>query len=129
MATKDQARAPALCARFHKAVELVGGRWTGALIQLMFSGPKRFCTLREAVPDISDRMLSERLRSLEEEGIVERVVYAETPVRVEYRLTAKGQALQPALDALGSWAERYVDVTPARASSRGRARTRSRASA
>jgi DNA-binding HxlR family transcriptional regulator len=99
----------ALCARFHKAVELVGSRWTGALIQLMMSGPKRFCTLREAVPEISDRMLSERLRSLENEGIVERLVFAETPVRVEYKLTHKGEALQPALKALGKWAEQYVD--------------------
>jgi DNA-binding HxlR family transcriptional regulator len=98
----------ALCARFHKAVELVGSRWTGALIQLMMGGPKRFCTLREAVPDISDRMLSERLRSLETEGIVERLVFAETPVRVEYKLTEKGQALQPALKALGKWAETYI---------------------
>ena len=100
---------PALCVRFHKAVELVGSRWTGALIQLMMSGPKRFCALREAVPEISDRMLSERLRSLEDEGIVERTVHAETPVRVEYKLTAKGEALEPALAALGAWAERYVD--------------------
>jgi DNA-binding HxlR family transcriptional regulator len=111
MATKQ---AGGLCARFHKAVELVGGRWTGALIQLMLDGPKRFCAFREAVPDISDRMLSERLRSLELEGIVERVVYPETPVRVEYRLTPKGAALGPALKALGTWAERYIEVPQAR---------------
>jgi DNA-binding HxlR family transcriptional regulator len=102
-----------LCARFHRAIELVGGRWTGALIQLLLSGPARYCNLREAVPDISDRMLSERLRELEEEGIVERVVVPEIPVRVEYKLTEKGKALEPALKALGKWAERFVDV-PAR---------------
>jgi DNA-binding HxlR family transcriptional regulator len=104
------AHAPGLCARFHKAIELVGGRWTGALIQLMLSGPKRFCELREGVPEISDRMLSERLRSLEEEGIVERLVIPETPVRVEYRLTDKGKALEPSLKALAKWAERFVDA-------------------
>ncbi len=54
-------------------------------------------------------MLSDRLRVLEEEGIVERQVYPETPVRVEYRLTQKGRALEPALKALGKWATRYVD--------------------
>ncbi len=99
-----------LCARFHKAVELIGARWTGAVIQLLLPGPARYCALREAVPDISDRMLSERLRELEAEDVVERVVYPETPVRVEYRLTSKGRALEPAFAAIGKWAERYVDA-------------------
>lgn len=108
------AESPAVCARFHKAVELVGGRWTGALIQFLMTGPKRYCELREAVPEISDRMLSERLRTLEDEGIVARLVFAETPVRVEYRLTGKGEALEPALKALGKWAERFVDTKPER---------------
>ncbi len=98
-----------LCARFHKAVELIGGRWTGALIQLLLQGPARYCALREAVPEISDRMLSERLRELEEEGVVERQVFAETPVRVEYRLTSKGKALEPAFAAISKWAERFVE--------------------
>jgi len=98
-----------LCARFHKAIELIGARWSGALIQLLLRGPARYCELRSAVPDISDQMLSDRLRVLEEEGIVERQVYPETPVRVEYRLTQKGRALEPALKALGKWATRYVD--------------------
>ena len=108
-----------LCGRFHKAVELIGGRWTGALIQLLFRGPARYCALREAVPEISDRMLSERLRELEEEGLVERQVFAETPVRVEYRLTSKGKALEPAFTAIGKWAERFVEVAqPSRRRSR-----------
>jgi DNA-binding HxlR family transcriptional regulator len=101
-----------LCARFHKAVELIGGRWTGALIQLLLNGPARYCELRQAVPEISDRMLSERLRELEIEGIVQRAVYAETPVRIEYALTAKGKALEPALAAIGKWASRYVEAPP-----------------
>jgi DNA-binding HxlR family transcriptional regulator len=101
---------PGLCARFHQAIELIGGRWTGALIQLLLRGPARYCTLREAVPDISDRMLSERLRELEAAGIVERTVLPETPVRVEYKLTPKGAALEPTLKALGKWAERFVEV-------------------
>lgn len=114
-----------LCARFHKAVELVGQRWTGALIQLMMSGPQRFCALREAVPDISDRMLSERLRSLEDEGIVERLVFPEVPVRIEYKLTEKGEALEPALKALGKWAERYVDIPAASRQRRATPRVKS----
>src|SRR3954471_21449801 len=99
---------PQLCARFHRAVELIGGRWTGAVIQLLFHGRMRFAELRAAIPDISDRMLSERLRELESEGILARIVVPETPVRVEYELTEKGHALERALAEIGKWAERWV---------------------
>ena len=88
---------PQLCSRFHHAVELIGGRWTGAVIQLLLNGRMRFAELRDAIPDISDRMLSERLRELEAEEIVERIVVPETPVRVEYELTDKGRAQSAAL--------------------------------
>lgn len=104
---------PQLCVRFHRAVELIGGRWTGAVIQLLLNGRLRFAELRAAIPDISDRMLSERLRELESEGIVARRVVPETPVRVEYELTEKGRALEQALAAVGRWAERWVTDTPA----------------
>ena len=104
---------PQLCVKFHHAVELIGGRWTGAVIQLLLNGRMRFAELRSAIPDISDRMLSERLRELEAEGILARTVVPETPVRVEYELTEKGRALEHALAAVGRWAERWVtDVTP-----------------
>ena len=103
---------PHLCVKFHKAVELIGGRWTGALIHLLLNGRMRFAELRAAVPDISDRMLSERLRELEAEGIVLRIVVPETPVRVEYELTDKGRALDQALGAVGKWAERWVSDPP-----------------
>ena len=103
---------PHLCVRFHRAVELIGGRWTGAVIQLLFHGRMRFAELRAGIPDISDRMLSERLRELEVEGIVERSVIPETPVRVEYELTEKGRALEQALAAVGKWAERWVTDPP-----------------
>jgi DNA-binding HxlR family transcriptional regulator len=106
---------PHLCARFHRAVELIGGRWTGAVIRLLLNGRMRFAELRSAIPDISDRMLSERLRELEGEGIVARIVVPETPVRVEYELTEKGRALEHALAAVGKWAERWVtEAKPAR---------------
>ena len=103
---------PQLCIKFHRAVELIGGRWTGAVIQLLLNGRLRFAELRAAIPDISDRMLSERLRELESEGIVARRVVPETPVRVEYELTEKGRALEQALAAVGRWAERWVTDTP-----------------
>jgi DNA-binding HxlR family transcriptional regulator len=105
---------PHLCAKFHKAVELIGGRWTGAVIRLLLNDRMRFAELRGCIPDISDRMLSERLRELETEGIVARIVVPETPVRVEYELTEKGRALEQALCAVGRWAERWVtDARPA----------------
>ena len=101
---------PGLCARFHKAVELIGRRWSGAIIQILLQRPSRYAELRTAIPDITDRMLSERLRELEDESIVARTVIPETPVRVEYSLTSKGRALAPALDAIGHWAERWVEA-------------------
>lgn len=99
-----------LCARFHKAVELIGRRWSGAIIQILRQRPSRYAELRAAIPDITDRMLSERLRELEDEEIVARTVIPETPVRVEYSLTSKGRALAPALDAIGHWAEKWVEA-------------------
>ena len=95
------------CALYHHAVELVGKRWTGAILLVLMDGPLRFCELRQLVPDVSDRLLSERLKELEGEQIVVRRVYDETPVRVEYSLTPKGQALEPALTALKSWSHTY----------------------
>lgn len=100
---------PGLCAKFHRAVELIGARWSGAIVQILLQGPVRYADLRAAVPDISDRMLSERLRELEAEGIVVRSVSQEPPVRVDYALTEKGRALQPALNAVGAWAEKWLE--------------------
>lgn len=105
-------RSPAICSRFHKAVELIGGRWTGAVIQVLLRGPTRYATIRSAIPDISDRMLSDRLRILEAEGLVERKVVPDTPVRVEYQLSPKGRSLETALGAIGSWAEQWIDPPP-----------------
>ena len=98
---------PELCARFHHASELIGRRWTGAIIFVLLRSRCRFATLREAIPDITDRMLSERLQELEDEGIVERTVIPETPVRVEYALTKKGRELSTAFEAIGAWAEKW----------------------
>lgn len=97
----------ALCGRYHRAIELVGRRWTGAIVYLLLRSRCRFATLRDAIPDITDRMLSERLQKLEEEGIVRRTVVPETPVRVEYSLTKKGRDLASAIDAMAAWAERW----------------------
>src|SRR5258708_10156910 len=79
--------APELCTRFHEAIELIGRRWTGAIIFLLLRSRCRFATLRDAIPEITDRMLSERRQQLEQNAIVERTVIPETPVRVDYSLT------------------------------------------
>lgn len=98
-----------VCQRYHRAVELIGRRWTGAIIQALLPGAARYAAIRQAIPEISDRMLSERLRELEFEGLLTRQVFADLPVRVEYTLTDKGRALEPALAAIGMWAERWVE--------------------
>src|SRR3954470_22561696 len=94
-----------VCSRFHRAIELIGSRWTGAILQTLLQGRTRYAAIKAAIPDLTDRMLSERLRSLEGEGLVVRAVVPETPVRVEYELTPKGRELQDALREIGSWAE------------------------
>ena len=112
---KAAADTPALCTRFHRASELVGRRWTGAIIFLLLKQTCRFATLRNAIPGITDRMLSERLQELEDEGLVARTVRPEPPVRVEYALTKKGRALAEPIAALAEWAEKYVPLTETRA--------------
>src|ERR671912_587513 len=94
-----QSRRETCCSSYHQAVELVGKRWTGAILFVLLEGPTRFSEFKQLVPD-----LSERMKELEAEGIVERRVIDDTPVRVEYVLTAKGEALQPAVRALKRWA-------------------------
>ena len=103
-----------LCPRFHHAVELIGRRWAGAIIQLLTGGRLRYAALKGGIPAITDRMLSERLKELEAEGIVRRIVTPETPVRVEYELTRKGHDLEAALAAIGRWAEQWIPPVKAK---------------
>src|SRR4051812_31595065 len=98
----------AVCPRYHHAVELIGRRWNGAIVSILLRGPARFAEIASSIPDISDRMLAERLKELESEDIVVRTVIPETPVRVEYSLTERGQALEPTIKALGEWAEAWL---------------------
>lgn len=105
-ATQNQA-GNGVCPHFHAAIELIGKRWTGAIISALTEGPMRFGDLARAVPGLSDRLLSQRLRELEAEGLVEREVESGTPVRVTYSLTEKGRELGPAIDELKQWAKRW----------------------
>ena len=104
--------AEGLCPRFHRAVELIGRRWTGAIIRVLIPGPRRFNELLAAIPGISDRLLTERLRELEAAAIIRRDVLPASPVRVQYELTCQGQELREPLDALGRWAERWFGPEP-----------------
>src|SRR5665213_3893540 len=103
---------PACCPYYHRAVELVGRRWTGAILEiLMQGGSQRFSTIAAAVPDLSDRMLSDRLKELESYALVDRTVFPGPPVRVQYALTLKGQDLAPALNELKRWARNWLEAS------------------
>jgi len=97
----------AVCPHFHHAIELIGKRWTGAIVIALTERSMRYGELGKAIPGLSDRLLSQRLRELEEEGLVERQVEAGAPVRVIYSLTEAGQQLDPVLSELKSWARRW----------------------
>jgi DNA-binding HxlR family transcriptional regulator len=96
-----------MCPRFENAFELLGKRWTGLIIRTLLNGQNRFSDIEEAIPNMSARMLTERFKELEKEGIIIRKVYPETPVRIEYELTEKGRDLQSAMDEIPKWAEKW----------------------
>src|SRR4051812_42992734 len=98
------------CPRLHEAVELVGKRWSGAIIVVLLEGgAMRFSEIAQAIPQLSDRLLSERMKELEARGIVERRVQADAPGKVSYDLTEMGRELAPALQQLKSWSHRWLD--------------------
>lgn len=97
-----------MCPRYERAMELLGKKWTGLILRILMDGPKRFGEFRAQVPDLSDKLLSERLKELEEEGVVTRIVHNTKPVLIEYALTEKGRALEPTVQAIGGWAENWL---------------------
>jgi DNA-binding HxlR family transcriptional regulator len=99
----------AFCPQYHHAVELIGKRWTGVILRTLIAGLSRYAEIRAAVPHLSDTMLGQRLRELEAEGIVTREVAPGPPIRVDYRLTEKGRALDEAITALSNWADTWVE--------------------
>lgn len=96
-----------ICAHFQRAAELVGRPWVPQVIYALQGGPVRYTDLRDAIPNISDTLLSDRLRDLETEKVVDRRVQPTTPVRIEYSLTPRGQELAAVLGELQVWAERW----------------------
>lgn len=100
------------CPLYHEAIELIGKRWTGAALQTLMEGPLRFSEIKAAIPDISDRLLSQRMKELEERGLVARTVRDSSPVRVDYELTDMGHELAPALAEIKAWANRWLKQQP-----------------
>ena len=108
------------CAKYEQAMAILGKRWTGLIVRALLSGACRFNNISAYVPGLSDRLLSERLKELESVGIVERHVYPDTPVRIEYVLTPKGQGLRDIVAVVQAWADEWateaVETTPAHGS-------------
>ncbi|MFP5364439.1 MAG: winged helix-turn-helix transcriptional regulator [Thermoleophilia bacterium] len=100
---------PPCCPKYHQAIEMIGRRWTGAIVSVLIRRrAMRFGEIAEAVPELSDRLLSERMKELERHGVVRRTVHPGRPVRVEYELTEMGRELAPAVHELERWARRWL---------------------
>lgn len=97
-----------ICPKFEAAIEILAKKWTGLILRVLMEEKRRFRDIREQIPQMSERMLAERLKDLESSGLINRQVYPETPVRIEYTLTEKGRALQPVLDSIETWANEWI---------------------
>lgn len=102
-----------VCERYQRAAGLLGKRWTGVILKVLLGGPLRFSEIAGLVEPVSDRVLSERLKELEAEGVVERRAGGCAPARVDYALTEKGRALAPVLEAIERWSQDWIDPAPA----------------
>jgi DNA-binding HxlR family transcriptional regulator len=98
-----------LCPKFEVAFQLLGKRWTGLIIRVLLSGSKRFKDISKVIPNMSDKMLAERIKELEAEGIVMRHVYDEIPIKIEYELTEKGESLEPMMSECQKWADDWIN--------------------
>jgi DNA-binding HxlR family transcriptional regulator len=96
------------CPRYHHAMDVIGRRWMGAILRVLIHGAHRYNEILLAIPGISDRLLTERLRDLEAEGLVVRRVSASAPVRVEYELTERGQELELVVRVVSAWADKWL---------------------
>ncbi|CAN5885267.1 hypothetical protein BH23ACT12_BH23ACT12_01770 [soil metagenome] len=105
---QDMSGGPPQCPSYNRAAEIIGSRWAGAVVRAMLGGAHRFSEIREDINGITDRVLSKRLKDLENEGILKRRVFNDTPVRMEYHLTDKGRALARVVDAMTAWADEWL---------------------
>lgn len=98
-----------MCPHYERAMEVLGKKWTGLLLRILMGGSRRFGDFRAQVPELSDRVLSERLKELEDEGLIRRLVHHTKPVLIEYELTAKGRALEAVVQSIQTWADQWMD--------------------
>ena len=97
-----------MCPKYELAIDVLGKKWSGLIIRVLLGGPRRFKDIKAQIPEMSDRMLTERIREFEEVGIMVRKVYPETPVRIEYELTEKGRGLEGVIEAIQEWSEKWM---------------------
>lgn len=97
-----------MCPKYEAAADILGKKWTGKIIRVLLGGPKRFKEMKEQLPEMSDKILTDRMKELEILGIVKRNVYPELPVRIEYELTPKGRDLQPVIESIQQWGENWL---------------------
>lgn len=93
--------------------EVIGGKWKGKILYILFNGTKRYGELRKLIPDTTQRMLTTQLRELEEDGIIDRKVYPQVPPKVEYSISEHGQSLRPIVDAMWKWGKEFLATLPA----------------
>jgi DNA-binding HxlR family transcriptional regulator len=98
---------------FQVAIDILDGKWKGLILWYLMQGPKRNSELRRLIPPITQKMLTQKLRQLEEEGIVIRTVYPVVPPKVDYRLTEQGERLKPVLESLYEWGADYIEARQA----------------
>jgi len=97
-----------MCPKYEQAAELLGKRWTGLIIRVLMGGPKRFKEIKEQIPEMSDKMLTDRMKELEAQGVLTRTVYPEMPVRIEYELTEKGKDMKDVIESIQAWGEKWM---------------------
>jgi DNA-binding HxlR family transcriptional regulator len=101
-----------ICPKYEAALGILAKKWTGLILRVLIEEKRRFRDIREQIPQMSERMLAERLKELEACGLIHRHVYPETPVRIEYKLTEKGTGLAPVLESIEVWAEKWIQIKP-----------------
>ncbi|WP_410511111.1 helix-turn-helix domain-containing protein [Paenibacillus sp. BR2-3] len=99
-----------MCPRFEKAVDMLSKRWVALIVFVLMPGPRRFGEIESCLSNLSGKVLSDRLKEMENEGIIQRTVYPEMPVRIEYSLTDKGIALAPILGAISNWSTEWIEM-------------------
>ncbi len=101
---------PTLCPKVEKALSIFSRKWVGQIVLVLLNEPKRFCELAQPIDGISEKMLSQRLKELEKEDIIKKVIETKSPLKITYQLTEKGKKMAPILNEIENWSEEYVTI-------------------